>query len=168
MRVTQHLIPLSDLSPTHLEGARLPLVHPQRPHDRWELIDGVPHVRRPGQDHFSPAVPQALVGGVSLDCADRDVARWLDSKVARWCLSKGGRDARAVQHLDRLDYRLSRAADGRWTMSTYGASYAVDADPDLRPILSSIPATSDEVLVARKALAEKLLGANPRPAQSEV
>lgn len=76
---SEHLILLTDIRPGLVRNC--PLVSPSRPHDRWCLIDGVPYVCRPGTASYDRVAAPSLPSDLSIDCADDEAGRILDSII---------------------------------------------------------------------------------------
>lgn len=64
-----------------LEGARVPLLDPRRPADRWEWIDTAPYVRRPGRTSLDRMPPSSWPATLSLDLADPAVWPVVDRRL---------------------------------------------------------------------------------------
>lgn len=64
-----------------LDGARIPLVHPERPHETWECIAGKIFVRRPGARSFEPMSRASWPDALAVDLLDPAVFPTVDRKI---------------------------------------------------------------------------------------
>lgn len=78
----QELQPLLQIDAIRLlDGTRLPLVHPERPHETWECIAGKVFVRRPGARVFEPMSRASWPDALSLDLLDPAVFPTVDRRI---------------------------------------------------------------------------------------
>ena len=101
------------ISRTHdfLKGWHGPLVHPDRPTDRWVVIDGEVFCQRPGAPAFLPVAPPSCGAQLSLDPADEAVIPFLDRRIAESIGLFSGRGSPELTHLQEAGWHLREAVN---------------------------------------------------------